>query len=100
MSRSIRSITLAFAVLVLCSSATYARPSAGRLASESLLAATWERVVTWFAPAVPTSSGAGRGSFQEKEGSSMDPNGVSCPALTLNGEGAIGDIQMDDNDNK
>lgn len=68
MSRTFRSITLAAILLVLCSPATYARPSAGWLAPESLLAATWERVVAWFTPEVPVS-------FGEKAGSQMDPNG-------------------------
>lgn len=69
MSRTFRSITLAATLLVLCSSATYARSSAGRLAPEGLLAKMWVRVVAWFAPEVTAA-------FGEKAGSQMDPNGV------------------------
>jgi hypothetical protein len=69
MSRTFRSITLAATLLVLCSSATYARPSAGRLAPEGLLAAMWGRVIAWFAPEVPAT-------LDEKAGSQMDPNGA------------------------
>ena len=70
MTRTVRSITLAFAVLALCSSASHARPSASRLAPEGLLTAVWERVVNWFAPEVLNAP-------REKAGSQMDPNGVT-----------------------
>ncbi|HSG38244.1 MAG TPA: hypothetical protein VLE27_01290 [Thermoanaerobaculia bacterium] len=73
MSRTFRSITLAATLLVLCSSATYARPSAGWLAPEGLLAAMWGRVVAWFAPEVTVTLG-------EKAGSQMDPNGAPSTA--------------------
>lgn len=100
MSRTFRPITLAAALLVLCSSATYASSSAGRLAPEGLLAAMWEQVVAWFAPAVPASSGGEHGSFWEKEGSSMDPNGVSCPATALGGGGEDGGLVTEGDSNK
>ncbi len=78
MSRLMRSITLALALLVLCSSALYAFPSAERLPREGFLAALWDQVVAWFAPSAPVS-------MQEKEGSQMDPNGL--PTDTTSSEG-------------
>ena len=68
MSRLIRPITLALALLVLCSSVTYAFPSAGQLTRQSLLAALWDQVVAWVMP--------GGVSQVEKAGSQMDPNGA------------------------
>jgi hypothetical protein len=78
MSRLIRSITLALALLVLCSSAMYAFPSSERLTREGFLAALWNQVVAWFAPSAAVS-------VQEKEGSQMDPNGL--PTDTTFSEG-------------
>lgn len=69
MSRLIRSIALALALLVLCSSTLYAFPLSERLTREGFLAALWNQVVAWFAPSAPVS-------VQEKAGSQMDPNGL------------------------
>lgn len=93
MSRTIRSITLALALLILCSSATYALPSAGRLTSEDVFAALWARVVAWFAPSVPAS-------VEEKAGSSMDPNGVSWSASVSQNPETEAGSSMDPNGNR
>jgi hypothetical protein len=91
MSRTFRSLTLAATLLVLCSSASYARPSTGRLAPESLLAAMWEQVVAWFAPAAPAGP-------HEKAGSQMDPNG--CPSATSDDLEAHAGWYTDEDGNK
>ena len=94
MTRTVRSITLAFAVLALGPAALaqpVVEPAADRavvelgefqlrgidvdaelvrMAPEGLLTAVWERVVNWFAPEVLNAP-------REKAGSQMDPNGVT-----------------------
>jgi hypothetical protein len=93
MSRLIRPISLALALLVLCSSAMYASPSSGRLTQEGFLAALWNRVVAWLAPSAPVS-------VQEKAGSQMDPDGI----LSIDIEGSRYETdagsQMDPDGNK
>lgn len=93
MSRLIRSIALALALLVLCSSATYAFPSSGRLTQEGFLAALWNRVVVWFSPSGSVFVG-------EKAGSSMDPNGVSLDATSSEDLETEAGSSMDPNGNK
>ena len=100
MSRAIRSTTLVLTLLVLCSSATYARPSAGWPISEAFLVEAWDRVIAWFLSEAPASPGGSNGFFGEKEGSSMDPNGVSVPASALCDSQIERSGNMDDNGNK
>lgn len=99
MSRSIRSMILALALLVLCSSASYAFSSGGWLSQETRLTVLWERLVAWFLPESPVSPEV-RDGFEEKEGSSMDPNGVSSPVLALYGGGVERSGIMEANGNK
>jgi hypothetical protein len=95
MSRTIRSMVLALTLLVLCSSATYALPSAGRLNPEGLFANLWHRAMAWLAP-VP----AEHGSVREKAGSQMDPNGNPVTCNTLEENPGDAGSQMDPNGNK
>lgn len=96
MSRTLRSITLTLALLVLCSSATYALPSAGRLTPEDVFAALWARVAAWFAPGVPASGGEKAG----EAGSSMAPNGMPVDNTLLDGLESEEGSSMDPNGNK
>ena len=80
MQRTIRSVVLALALLVLAAGAVQARPLAVRSAPAGFFEALWQ----WLAPYVPTWA---------KEGSSMDPNGTHpsflAPPPTTDSGGAM-----------
>ena len=96
MSRAIRSMTLALTLIVLCSSATYAFPLAGRQSSRSLFETLWDRAMAWLAPGAPET----HDSMYEKAGSQMDPNGHPLTSNTLAENPGDAGSQMDPNGNK
>jgi hypothetical protein len=98
MSRTIRSMVLALTLLALCSSATYALPLGSRLEQEDFLTSLWDRLAAWISPGHPVGQESG-GSWTEKEGSQMDPNGLPSTSQMLAVPGEEGS-SMDPNGNK